>query len=93
MNEIVTNLRTIAAYNMQNAIKEMFDEALQREFLRKKRNAIVTGVASGVASGLQPIAHACAFLYARHIILSSKEPVDVGIIVRVSYRGSAIRIW
>eukprot|EP00923_Selenidium_pygospionis_P032802 GHVN01057722.1.p1 GENE.GHVN01057722.1~~GHVN01057722.1.p1 ORF type:complete len:1302 (+),score=187.31 GHVN01057722.1:75-3980(+) len=72
LNEIVMNVRAIAAYGLQPTMNEYYDEALSKSFSKARRSAVVVGFFYGLSQILQYCANALALWYGGKLVEEGK---------------------
>lgn len=82
LNELVTNLKTVAAYNLQADMEEQYARTIHRDWTRGRSNAFVTAGACGVADCIPLYANAIAYKYASTLI--AKGTLEIGTMLRAT---------
>lgn len=68
LNELVTNLKTVAAYGLQTSMQEQYNGCLEAYYHKGKNNAAITGSACGITDSLMFFSSAIAYSYAKHLM-------------------------
>ena len=68
LSEAVRNIRTVYAFNAENRILSLYDEALKRPFLDGIKNAHFVGIGNGVSQSLFSVTYAIGFTYGAYLL-------------------------
>eukprot|EP01054_Gregarina_sp_Poly1_P001485 Gregarina_sp_Poly_1__1484@NODE_1371_length_4272_cov_409_771225_g159_i3_p1_GENE_NODE_1371_length_4272_cov_409_771225_g159_i3NODE_1371_length_4272_cov_409_771225_g159_i3_p1_ORF_typecomplete_len1323_score245_79ABC_tran/PF00005_27/8_2e44ABC_tran/PF00005_27/3_6e38ABC_membrane/PF00664_23/1_3e40ABC_membrane/PF00664_23/2_7e41SMC_N/PF02463_19/33SMC_N/PF02463_19/1_6e06SMC_N/PF02463_19/6_8SMC_N/PF02463_19/0_0013AAA_21/PF13304_6/0_00027AAA_21/PF13304_6/1_8e06TniB/PF05621_11/0_0016TniB/PF05621_11/0_029TniB/P len=77
LNEAITNLRTIAAYGLQQNLFESYVTALKCDLKKGRANAWVAGIAAGITDSVIFFANSLSFFYAGKLMTASPPELNV----------------
>eukprot|EP01054_Gregarina_sp_Poly1_P010731 Gregarina_sp_Poly_1__10730@NODE_815_length_6185_cov_430_635665_g159_i1_p1_GENE_NODE_815_length_6185_cov_430_635665_g159_i1NODE_815_length_6185_cov_430_635665_g159_i1_p1_ORF_typecomplete_len936_score181_49ABC_tran/PF00005_27/1_2e38ABC_tran/PF00005_27/2_8e37ABC_membrane/PF00664_23/2e41AAA_21/PF13304_6/6_5e05AAA_21/PF13304_6/2_1e05TniB/PF05621_11/0_00055TniB/PF05621_11/0_16TniB/PF05621_11/1_3SMC_N/PF02463_19/12SMC_N/PF02463_19/1_7e05SMC_N/PF02463_19/13SMC_N/PF02463_19/0_00091AAA_15/PF13175_6/0_0012 len=82
LNEVVTNLRTIAAYGLQELSVAQYRQALGKDLRKGKINAWIAGGAAGLTESVNFFASCISFFYAGKLMTATPPELNVDEMMR-----------
>eukprot|EP01053_Blabericola_migrator_P001250 Blabericola_migrator_1__1249@NODE_1321_length_4808_cov_128_122759_g890_i0_p1_GENE_NODE_1321_length_4808_cov_128_122759_g890_i0NODE_1321_length_4808_cov_128_122759_g890_i0_p1_ORF_typecomplete_len1301_score241_60ABC_tran/PF00005_27/1e43ABC_tran/PF00005_27/1_2e37ABC_membrane/PF00664_23/2e41ABC_membrane/PF00664_23/1_6e39SMC_N/PF02463_19/35SMC_N/PF02463_19/4_5e07SMC_N/PF02463_19/11SMC_N/PF02463_19/2_2e05AAA_21/PF13304_6/0_00014AAA_21/PF13304_6/2_8e05AAA_15/PF13175_6/0_0014AAA_15/PF13175_6/7_5e05TniB/ len=84
LNEGITNLKTVAAYGLQEDLRAMYDKALQHDLAKGRVNAIIAGAAASLTDSVILFSNCLSFYYSGKLMTQVPAGITVEEMMRTT---------